>query len=471
MEGEIGIRNDEGYCKYLNYGEPGELVMKKKHSLTAVFGFTTMFLIACSGDDSNSASGNADDVKQMGGDAEDATELTFWTFADQHNPFFESQLNRWNEENPDRQIALTAETYPFDQMHNNLLLALQSGEGAPDIVDVEIARFPNFLAGEPQFLEMNEYVEPVLDEFIESRFDIYSKDGSYYGMPTHVGASVMYYNTEIMDEAGVDIDTIETWDDYVEAGLQVVENTDAMMTSISTGDINSYWAQVSQLGSDFLDEDHNPTVNAQDNIDVLQFQRDMIYESKIAEIMPGSQPHSEEFYSYMIDGGSASISMPMWYMGRFLDSMPDLEGKIEIRPMPAWEEGGNRTAGIGGTGTVVTNQTEHPDLAKEFLAFAKLSEEGNIDLWQLLGFDPPMWSVWEMPELQEGNNEYFDFFGDDIFTMLLELRDEVNPLNIGERTPDITHELSTNVFDSVLRQDSQSPEEALDAVQEVIESR
>ncbi|WP_181348098.1 ABC transporter substrate-binding protein [Thalassobacillus sp. CUG 92003] len=432
-------------------------------------GLLALLLIACSGE-GNETSGDADETQTMGDGGEDATELTFWTFATQHNAFYEKAVDRWNEENPDRPITLNAETYPFDQMHNNLLLALQSSEGAPDIVDIEISRFPNYLEGEPQILPMNEYVEPVMEDFVEARFDIYSKDGQYYGMPTHVGANMMYYNTEIMEEAGVDIDSIKTWDDYVEAGHKVVENTDAMMTSFPTGDFIQYWALMSQQGSDFVSEDGELTINNQTNTETLQFQQDLIYEEEIAEVMPGGEPHAEEYYAYMNDGKSASLTMPMWYMGRFLDNMPDLSGKMAIRPMPQWEEGGNRSAGMGGTGTVVTNQTEHPDLAKEFLAFAKLSEQGNIDLWTVLGFDPPMWTVWESPALQE-DNEYFQYFSEDIFDTLLSVREEINGLNITQQTPAISEQMGTNVLDSVLRQQSQTPEEALDAAQEAVENQ
>ncbi|TXF96267.1 extracellular solute-binding protein, partial [Lactobacillus delbrueckii subsp. bulgaricus] len=88
---------------------------------------------------------------------------------------------------------------------------------------------------------------------------------------------------------------------------------------------------------------------------------------------------------------AASVLMPIWYMGRFIDYMPDLKGKIAIRPLPAWKEGGDRSAGLGGTATVVPKQSKHVELAKEFLAFAKGSEEGNKKLWSVLGFDPLRW--------------------------------------------------------------------------------
>lgn len=439
----------------------------KKGWLSFLIISIVLFLVACGGKDED-ASGEATDVAVTGDDIEDATELTMWTFAEQHMEFFLDAADRWNEQNPDKPIKLVAETYPFDQMHNNLSLSLTSGKGAPDIADIEIARFPNYLEGEPQLLPMNDYVEPEIDSFVKARFDIYAKDGQYYGMPTHVGASVMYYNKEILDQAGVDPDSIETWDDFREAGKKVVENTDAMMFNSFPGDYLPYFQMVSQQDSDFIDEQGNLTINREENIRALQLLKDM-QDEEIAEVAPGGAPHAEEYYAYMNDGGAAAVSMPIWYMGRFTDYMPDLEGKMIVRPMPAFEEGGKRSAGMGGTGTVVTNQTEHPDLAQEFLAFAKLSKESNIKLWTVLGFDPPRHDVWDDPQVLE-SNKFFEYFGDDIFDILTEIKDEINAINVTESTPDVAHELNTTTLNSVLRDGETTAEEALNQAQKAVES-
>ncbi|MBM7570859.1 ABC transporter substrate-binding protein [Aquibacillus albus] len=442
--------------------------MNRKSLLVLLFGFMALVLIACGGGGEN-AGGDAEQSEVIGGEEENATELTYWTFVELHMDFFKDAVPRWNEANPDRPIKLVAETYPYDQMHNNLLLALQSGTGAPDIADIEVSRFPNFLQGQPQMLPMNDYVEPEIDNFVKARFDIYSKEGNYYGMPTHVGASVMYYNQEIMDAAGVDIDSIQTWDDYVEAGKQVTANTDAKMTAVSTDDYLTWWQLISQRDSDWFDAEGNLTLNAPENIDTLQFLHDMVYVHEVAEITPGGQPHAEEFYAAMNEGQFASIFMPMWYMGRFTDYMPDLKGKMAVRPLPAWEEGGNRSAGMGGTGTVVTNQTEHAQLAQDFLAFAKLSKEANVKLWQVLGFDPPRTDVWESEEVME-DNKFFQYFGTDIFDTLIEIKDEINAVNITENIPDVATELNTNTTNNVLRQQTKTAEEALNEAQEAVES-
>jgi ABC-type glycerol-3-phosphate transport system substrate-binding protein len=95
----------------------------------------------------------------------------------------------WNEQNPDRQIKFVGEVLPYEDMHTKLLVSLQAGTGAPDIVDIEIAKYPNFLKGNIQLAPLNDVIDPVRDKFVTARLDIYSKDGKNYGLPFHVGAS------------------------------------------------------------------------------------------------------------------------------------------------------------------------------------------------------------------------------------------------------------------------------------------
>jgi arabinosaccharide transport system substrate-binding protein len=161
--------------------------------------------------------------------------------------------------------------------------------------------------------------------------------------------------------------------------------------------------------------------------------------------------------------------MPFWYMNRFTDYMPDLKGKILIRPCPRFTPTGHRSAGMGGTGTVVTNQADDIELAKDFLAFAKLSKEGNILLWQLLGFDPPRWSVWEDPALHE-KNKFTDYYmnGTKIFDEVLKVKDEIYPVHMAPAVPDIINIIQSEVMYQVLEDQSKTPREALvDAANQV----
>jgi len=190
---------------------------------------------------------------------------------------------------------------------------------------------------------------------------------------------------------------------------------------------------------------------------------------KVAVLTPGGNQHAEENYGFMNKGGAASVWMPMWYMGRFTDYMPDLKGKMIIRPMPAWTAGGFRSAGMGGTGTVVTNQSKNPDLAKKFLAYAKLSEEGGEQIWSQLGFDPVRKQVWDSPAVK-AQNKFTDYFGNNIFDVLKEVSNEINPVNVGALTPAASDVVRKEVMFKALH-DMQDPAKVLKAAADELRSQ
>jgi len=389
------------------------------------------------------------------------TTLTFWTFQELHKQFWDDAVVTWNKANPNSQIVLKTDVYNYDEMHNKLLIALQSGVGAPDLCDIEISKFANYLKGKiPQLVTLNSIVSPVLSKCIKARFDNYAKGGKYYGVDYHVGATVMYYNQELLNKAGVDADKIVTWADYVEAGKKVTAATGKPMATVEVTEHWSFYPLLSQIGSDIFAKDGKVILDNALNVKVLTFLRDMLYKDKIAVPAPGGFHHSEEYWTFMNKGGAASLMMPMWYMGRFVQYMPDLKGKMIIRPLPVWEKGGKRSAGMGGTGTVITVQSKNQTLAKKLMAAAKLSKEGSIKTWTLLGFDPLRWDVWDDPAMR-ADNQYTNYFGKEIFTMLLQIKDEIGPTVITEKYPMAIDLLKKNVCFKALKEQSLTPEQAL----------
>jgi arabinosaccharide transport system substrate-binding protein len=359
------------------------------------------------------------------------TKMTYWTFTAIHKTFYADMLAKWNEANPSKQIDLTMVDYPNVDMHNKLLLALQSGVGAPDIVDININFFTNFLKGDIQLLPLNRVVDPVRKDFVQSRFAIYTRNGTVYGLPTHVGATVVYYNKEITDKAGVDIDKISTWADFVAAGKKVVAATGIPMTAFEVTDQRPFWPMIVQQGSDYVDGSGKVILDNETNVRTLQAMYDMMYTDKIAVAMAGGNTYNEQFYAAMDKGQYASLIMPMWYMSRFLSYMPDLKGKIYVRAMPVWKSGDLRSAGMGGTGTAVTKQTKYPELAVDFLAYAKLSHAGAVAIWKDLRFDPARFEAWSDPALSQPD----PYFGnEDVFKLLSSLGPDQMPSPLSETT-------------------------------------
>lgn len=351
-----------------------------------------------------------------------ANNLSLWTFQDQHVGFYTDMADKWNKANSDKPINLTVSVADSASMHTKLLVALQSGTGAPDIADIEIGHYATFL-GNNYLIPLNDVVEPFKDQVVMSRVSMYGdNEGNYYGIDFHLGASVCYYNMDIMKDAGVDPEDIVTWDDYFSAGQKVLEATGKPMCSVEVTDLFLPQLMLEEKGVQYVTEDGEPNINTKEHAEVINFIRKM-NDAGICEIAPGGFYHAEEWYGHLNGGEVASIAMPLWYMGRFTDYCPDLKGKIGIYKLPVWNEGDTRCVLQGGTGTGVTTQSANPEIAKEFLAFAKLSEEGNTYEWEKLGFDPIRVSLWEDETITKNkDNKFISYFATNPFDVLNDVK-------------------------------------------------
>lgn len=378
--------------------------------------------------------------------AAEPTDIEFWTFQALHVQFYKTMAEKWNELNPDRPINIKETVLDYEDMHSKLAIALQAGEGAPDLVDIEINKFANFLNGDIQLLPLNEELAPVIDDIVKARVDIYSKDGNYYGICFHIGAAVIYYNAKMCEEAGINYQDIKTWDDYYEAGKKFKEAfPDKYWASVETGDVWHVWPMIVQAGGDFTTADGQPNLDSPEVAKALEFNRKMLDEG-IACVAPGGGHHQEEFYGYMNDGNICSIVMPMWYLDRFTNYMPDLKGQMAVWTLPVWDENSPKSVGQGGTGTAVTNQAKDPQLTKDFLVYAKTSQDGGIVVWNELGFDPIRKDVLNMPEVKDAENVFTEYYVTRPMDVLNMIIDDIAPHNTNSVMPATLDAAKANVF-------------------------
>lgn len=431
----------------------------------------SMFIGCGSKGSGEEASGTAEDEATVltGGDAS-GTELEMWTFVELHAQFYLDMAEAWNEANPDNTINLKMTVLPFGDMHNKLQSALLAGKGAPDLCDIEVGQFANFLKGEPQLETLNDVVSPYEANTVESRLNLYSKDGDVYGVPTHVGATVAFYNTELLESAGIDYTTIKTWDDFKAAGEKYYEATGNYLGTADTGSTWVLSLMLAEQGTDFTDDKGNPILDSKEMEKALTTLKEL-QDANVISTVAGGQPDTEEAFGEYNSGTFATAIMPMWYMSRFINYMPELSGKIAIAPAPVFEEGQPRSVGGGGTGTVVTKQSENADLAKEFIAYAKLSDEGNKKIWEDLGFDPCNTAIWtDQTITHDENNQYVQYFKNNPFDVLNEIKDEIGLIKgTTEASGDIGTTLCTTTLNSIF-EDGEEVSEALKYAQEEVEN-
>jgi len=399
--------------------------------------------------------------------AQDVTELSMWVFVDRHGLFMQSQAERWNEANPDRPIEINYETFEYNAMHDNLLSALLVGTGAPDLADIEISKFATFTKGDIQLIPLDEAIDPYRDEIIETRLAPYFANGHNYGIDYHLGAFVMFYNRTILEAAGVDVDSIKTWDDYIEAGKKVTQDTDGdgtpdvYMTTLETTGPHSARGIMLMMGGGCYNAEGELILDSPENVAALQFMQDLVHVHGIARAASGGDHHAPDHFLDLVEGRVASVWMPQWYMTRFADDMSsELANDAVVRPMPIFEEGGYTTAMGGGTGTAITNQID-PDkieLASEFLAFAKLTYEANVTLWTELGFDPMRLDVYDDEALLITME---DFSGEVPFNYIKAGLTNVAPEYTGPFYPEIATILGTTLMYDLI-EEQVPPQEVID---------
>lgn len=262
--------------------------------------------------------------------ADGAVELDFWTFTEIHGDFYKTMADKWNEANPDKKVSVNVNVMPYDDMHNKLQIALNSGEGTPDFVDIEQGKFANFTQGTPALMDLTDAAEQYTADgsIVQSRLDLYSKDGKLYGLPTHVGATVAFYNTELLEAADIDYTTIKTWDDFKAAGSRYYEATGKYL---GTADTSALWTEnllMAELGGEYTDGD-KVTVNSDKMVEAMNILKDL-YDAHAIGTVPGGNPDKEEAFGAFNSGDFACAIMPMWQMSRYTSYMPELSGKSRL---------------------------------------------------------------------------------------------------------------------------------------------
>src|SRR5690606_36935712 len=263
------------------------------------------------------------------------------------------------------------------------------------------------------------------------------------------------------DGAGINIDDIVYYDDWVEAGQKVtLPDQNVYMTAVQNRLAREFLQFTMQKGGYMDDPDGNVTVDGPQAVAALQFIYDLVHTHKIAMIAPGVTFNEPPFYDAVNRGQILSLPYAQWYTIRYKSFMPDLAGDVYIRPLPLWEPGGFTSATMGGTGTAIVAGTQNVDAAMKFLEFAKLTYEGNVRIWTDLGFDPPRMDVYDDPRLLEPD----PYFGNEpIMLAVKKAAERIVAKPVSPVSSEIMNILNRDTIFNVL-EGRQTPQEALEAL-------
>ena len=413
------------------------------------------------------------------------THLEMWTFVELHAQHYGTMVEQWNKDHPDKTIEITCTTYPYGDMHTKLLTSLEAGTGAPDICDVEVGQFPNVVAGQDKWLvPLDDYAKDYMSTMVPARMETYQgSDGHYYGAPYHVGATVMYYNVKAMGDAmGLSqadviakIDGVKTWDDYEALGTEYVEAAGEKgtkyWTSVDTAGTDWLWLAMAEYGEDWTGGFDGKANVQLDSVKKMLTMQQKWLKSDLAEVSPDGHVDLEAGFQNIMDHNIVSFPKAMWYMSRFTNYMPDEKGNWYIAKCPTFEEGQKCSVGIGGTGTVVTQQSKAKELATEFLCWAKMSEVGEQNIWDTLGFDVCNTACWTNDTFAHNDeNQYNQFFINYPYDVLNSIgMDNIGKISVVKISPTINENVCNTTLNEVLEDPDYSVDDALQELQDAVD--
>ena len=447
---------------------------------------------------SDGSSGDSDDASaEVAVDAEDptfqetfgdpnGTHIELWTFIDAHAAFYGKMAEEWNAANPDRTIELTATSYPYDTNHHKLLQSFQDGSGGPDICDVELGQYPNVVTGQDEWLyPLDDAMKDYAKVMVQARLDTYAgADGKHYGAPFHVGATVMYYNLDTLQKYGItqkDVDAVVTWDDFEALGKRYVEarkEDGKYFTQVDiTGTDDWTWLAMAEYGDDWTGGfNGKPNVELDSVKKMLKNQQRWLDEG-VAEVSPDGNIDLDAGYQNIMEDNVVAFPKAMWYMSRFMNYMSKSsgaaspqDGKWYIAKCPVFEKGQKCSVGMGGTGTVVTQQSKNKELAAEWLCYAKMSPDGEKHIWEELGFDVCNSSLWTDAAFADNeNNPYNTFFVNKPYDVLADIGlDNIGMISVVKISP-VIRERMQGITQKEILLENRDVDEALADAQAAIE--
>ncbi len=273
---------------------------KKGYWFGAALAASALVLAGCSsGDDAGDAGGStdgadsteesaaSDDSMDDSADTEASGEEIVLNVATVNNgqmKDMESLKGEYEALNPG--VTVNFQVMEEGDLRNSVTADVASGAGQYDIVTIGAYETPQWGAN-GWLVDLTPYLEADPDYDVEDILppvrDAISYDGQQYAVPFYGESSILMYNKEIMDAAGITVPNNPTWPEIREIAAQV--NSDdvdgiCMRGKPGWGDLFAPLTTVVQtFGGGWYDMDWNATVDTPEWREAVTFYKEMLDES------------------------------------------------------------------------------------------------------------------------------------------------------------------------------------------------
>ncbi|SER54695.1 carbohydrate ABC transporter substrate-binding protein, CUT1 family [Gracilibacillus ureilyticus] len=382
------------------------MVQMKKLFIVVFILLMSVFVMACSEDSgTDSANGtNSDDTENNNTNEENESasndeEVTLvYARGVDTTGAIDLVIEAFEEKHPNINIEFREMPADTGQSHDQYVTMFSSMSSEVDVFDADVI-WPAEFAQANYALELDRFIQRDgidMDAYFPGTVAAANFNGKQWAMPKFTDAGMLYYRTDIVEEAP------ETWDDLIKQAseLQGEQGTQfgyLMQAAQYEGLVCNYIEFIASYGGQVIDENNNIVVNSPETIKGLE---------KLAEIV------NSDFVPDNILNFMETETENAWIAGDavFARNWPYLQAssqdeerssvvdKVDIAPLPAGDAG--HAATLGGWMGMINRYTEHPEEAWEFLKFMT-GEEGQKIIAVHGGRAPTLEALYDDPEVQE----------------------------------------------------------------------
>jgi cellobiose transport system substrate-binding protein len=327
-------------------------------------------------------------------------ELTFWSLGTNG---YEKLAEEYKAVKPNVTIKIQ-NTADQTAHHNNMLTALSANKGAPDIFMVEIAFLEKFMEAKDKFNNLNDLgASSLKGNYLDWKWkQASSTDGKFQlGLPTDVGPTVVYYRTDLLEQAGIAskpeefYKEIATWDKFAETANKFKQKTGKTFVDIPGLLFNGLRDQGNEIFYNNNDEfigDKNPQVKKAYDFTVKGIKEGWVGKNVL---------WTPEWAKETNDGGFAVMLAPAWMSGVIKGNAKDATGKWMITQMP--EGAGN----WGGSFLSIPKESKNAKEAYEFISWMD-SKDGQLKSYISNGLMPSIPAVYEEAKFKELKDSFYN---------------------------------------------------------------
>ncbi len=327
-------------------------------------------------------------------------EITFWhSFGGDLGKKLDGYIDEYNGSQKAVKVNYQFAAPSYNELLQKLLPAVAAGTG-PDVVQTgtvsELAK-----SGALQPLDgLAQKAKIDLADFVPGLLADCKYKNELFGLPSSRSTPILYYNEELLKEAGLDPKTyLSNWANFATDGLKLVkkQGNEVAQVAYSAPPAWWFWSQmVWAFGGEMSDPAGKPLFNEGGAVEALQYWQDLIYKHGVAKTYPAGVGF-EAWTASSTDWLNKRSVVSAESTAQLTNYLTNAKFANGASPLPAMKTRGVPT---GGSNIMMMAASKKQDAAMEFMGWLT-SPEGTSGWHILSGYVPVRTSAQKSEKLQE----------------------------------------------------------------------